>query len=143
MTTIPQDEYDDSQRAGLRHTEDFLENEGVGPDFVATGPSGAIAAPAGDAYGAPNDDPSSVPTGLDPAERDDLYAGRFEGQEAHEAQRAHEAHESVGEKLHEAVEDLGGKIKEGWGRLTGNESLEAEGRAQQADDDPTGRRFDR
>lgn len=35
------------------------------------------------------------------------------------------------DKISNAAEDLGGKVKEGVGKLTGNERLEAEGEAQQ------------
>ncbi|GEB94929.1 CsbD family protein [Microbacterium lacticum] len=36
------------------------------------------------------------------------------------------------DKIKNAAEDLGGKAKEGFGKVTGNEKLEAEGEAQQA-----------
>ena len=36
------------------------------------------------------------------------------------------------DKIKNAAEDLGGKVKEGFGKVTGNEKLEAEGEAQQA-----------
>lgn len=36
------------------------------------------------------------------------------------------------DKIKNAAEDLGGKVKEGTGKLTGNEKLEAEGQADQA-----------
>ncbi|MER5323353.1 CsbD family protein [Streptosporangium roseum] len=37
------------------------------------------------------------------------------------------------DKISNKAEELGGKVKEGAGRATGNERLEAEGRADQAD----------
>jgi uncharacterized protein YjbJ (UPF0337 family) len=39
---------------------------------------------------------------------------------------------SAGDKIQNAAEDLGGKAKEGAGKLTNNEHLEAEGKADQA-----------
>lgn len=39
---------------------------------------------------------------------------------------------TLGEKVHDAAQEAGGKIKEGWGDLTDNERLEAEGRQQAA-----------
>lgn len=36
------------------------------------------------------------------------------------------------DKIKNAAEDLGGKAKEAFGKVTGNEKLEAEGEAQQA-----------
>ncbi|WP_447946011.1 CsbD family protein [Microbacterium lacticum] len=36
------------------------------------------------------------------------------------------------DKIKNAAEDLGGKAKEVFGKVTGNEKLEAEGEAQQA-----------
>lgn len=36
------------------------------------------------------------------------------------------------DKIKNAAEDLGGKAKEGFGKLTNNERLEAEGKAEQA-----------
>ncbi|MFP5416081.1 MAG: CsbD family protein [Actinomycetes bacterium] len=41
----------------------------------------------------------------------------------------------MGEKLRDAADELGGKVKEGFGELTDNERLAAEGRQQQADAD--------
>jgi len=35
------------------------------------------------------------------------------------------------DKIKNAAEDLGGKVKEGAGKVTGNERLEAEGQADQ------------
>ena len=37
---------------------------------------------------------------------------------------------TLGEKVRDAAQETGGKIKEGWGDLTDNERLEAEGRQQ-------------
>lgn len=42
---------------------------------------------------------------------------------------------TLADKAKDAVQEAGGKIKEGWGDLTDNERLEAEGRAQQAEAD--------
>jgi uncharacterized protein YjbJ (UPF0337 family) len=39
---------------------------------------------------------------------------------------------SAGDKIQNAAEDLGGKAKEAAGKVTGNERLEAEGKADQA-----------
>ena len=39
---------------------------------------------------------------------------------------------SLGDKIKNAAEDLTGKAKEATGKLTGNESLEAEGQGDQA-----------
>lgn len=39
----------------------------------------------------------------------------------------------VGEKIGDAASNLAGKVKEGWGDLTDDERLEAEGRSQQAE----------
>ena len=39
------------------------------------------------------------------------------------------------DKIKNAAEDLGGKAKEGFGKVTGNEKLEAEGQAQQVEAD--------
>jgi len=36
------------------------------------------------------------------------------------------------DKARNAAEDLGGKVKEGWGKLTDDERLEAEGKTDQA-----------
>ena len=36
------------------------------------------------------------------------------------------------DKIRNEAEELGGKAKEGWGKLTDNERLEAEGRMDQA-----------
>jgi uncharacterized protein YjbJ (UPF0337 family) len=38
----------------------------------------------------------------------------------------------IGDKISNAAEEAGGKLKEGTGRATGNESLEAEGHGDQA-----------
>lgn len=38
----------------------------------------------------------------------------------------------VEDKARHAAEDLQGKVKEGWGKLTDDERLEAEGRVDQA-----------
>ncbi|MFE6234521.1 CsbD family protein [Cellulosimicrobium sp. NPDC057862] len=38
----------------------------------------------------------------------------------------------LGDKAKHAAEEAGGKLKEGAGKLTGNERLEAEGKADQA-----------
>lgn len=37
----------------------------------------------------------------------------------------------MGDKLRDAADELGGKVKEGWGELTDDERLAAEGRRQQ------------
>ena len=39
------------------------------------------------------------------------------------------------DKIKNAAEDLGGKAKEGFGKVTGNEELKAEGQAQQVEAD--------
>lgn len=39
---------------------------------------------------------------------------------------------SMGDKIKNAAEDAAGKAKEGTGKVTGNEELEAEGHADQA-----------
>ena len=39
------------------------------------------------------------------------------------------------DKIKNAAEDLAGKAKEGFGKVTGNEKLEAEGQAQQVEAD--------
>lgn len=38
----------------------------------------------------------------------------------------------IDDKAKHEAEDLGGKVKEGWGRLTDDEQLEAEGKVDQA-----------
>lgn len=46
-----------------------------------------------------------------------------------------EHHVSTGDKMKHAAEDAMGKIKEAAGKATGNESLEAEGQAEQVEAD--------
>lgn len=41
----------------------------------------------------------------------------------------------IDDKIRNAAEDVAGKVKEGWGKLTDDERLEAEGKAQQAASD--------
>ncbi len=38
---------------------------------------------------------------------------------------------SVGDKINNAAEDITGKVKEGAGKVTGNDQLEAEGKGDQ------------
>lgn len=42
---------------------------------------------------------------------------------------------SVGEKVSDAANELAGKVKQGWGDLTDDERLQAEGRQQEAEAD--------
>lgn len=41
----------------------------------------------------------------------------------------------IDDKVRNAAEEVAGKVKEGWGKLTDDERLEAEGKAEQAQAD--------
>lgn len=134
---------------------------GIGAEGVGLGAAGAgLGAGAAAGYGAGsdlgagrddtvNEDLAGRDSGLDPAgvgydstsgdmsEADPTDAYRGAGTDDTYGERRGE-HEGLGEKLREAGDEVAGRAKEGWGDLTDNERLEAEGRAQRLDDDRPG-----
>ena len=61
-----------------------------------------------------------------------IPGGHWEGERSGSAPRRRETVMGVGDKIQNAGEEAAGKVKETAGRATGNQSLEAEGRADQA-----------
>ena len=71
---------------------------------------------------------TSYPSSDDPLRREDEYladpdVGRDPGER------------DLGEKLGDAADELAGKVKQGWGDLTDDERVQAEGRQQEAEAD--------
>jgi uncharacterized protein YjbJ (UPF0337 family) len=71
---------------------------------------------------------TSYPNSEDPLRRDDDYLGDPDA-------TRDPGDRTVGEKLSDAGDELAGKVKQGWGDLTDDERLQAEGRQQEAEAD--------